>query len=316
MRFIVSLHWSSTLLKDSPVHGRAQTPTPWDGNAFRAGRDKRVGPLTPTSQSRRLRQALRCAETWRILRCTSLIVWLATRCTMTTQKPRSSRTAKRPAAPSAGPPFVSPYEKLKQAILSGELAPHQALVEVSLAKWCGVSRTPIREALRRLEQDGLIYRDMHGLRVRERSPEEILDLYDTRIVLEAAAAGVASERRTDHDVRLLRWSLQHGKEISSDDVDAMVEGNQQFHRAIWQATRNESLIDLLERLNLHLARYPGTTLSFPGRWADALREHEQLTDAIEGRNAHEAQEIARRHFAAARDIRLSLFAQERFPRKR
>lgn len=231
---------------------------------------------------------------------------------MTPQKPAADRSAKRRAAPSPRTPVVSPYERLKQAILRGELAPGQALVEVALADWCGVSRTPVREALKRLEQDGLVYRDMHGVRVRDRSPEEILDVYDTRIVLEAAAAAVASERRTDHDVRLLRWSLEYGREISIGDGDAMVEANQQFHRAIWQSTRNESLIDLLERLNLHLARYPGTTLSFPGRWTEALREHEKLTDAIERRYSQEAQEIARQHFAAARDIRLELFAKERF----
>src|ERR1700754_1808293 len=82
----------------------------------------------------------------------------------------------------------TPYERLKQAILDGELVPGQQLVEISLAQWCQVSRTPIREALSRLEQDGLALRTDRGLVVRERSPEEILDIYDTRIVLEAMAA--------------------------------------------------------------------------------------------------------------------------------
>lgn len=210
---------------------------------------------------------------------------------------------------------ISPYERLKQAILSGEIRAGQQLVELSLARWIGVSRTPIREALMRLEQDGLAYRNAHGLVVRDRSPEEILDLYDTRIVLESTAGRVAAERRTEHDIRLLRWNLTFGREVASDDAEAMVDANRQFHRVVWQSTHNESLIDLLERLDLHLGRYPGTTLASPGRWAAALEEHERLVDAIEQRKTDEAAEIAQNHFAAARDIRLALFAKERAQRR-
>ena len=90
----------------------------------------------------------------------------------------------------------------------------------------------------------------------------------------------------------------------------MVEANNRFHRAVWQSTHNESLIDLLERLNLHLGRYPGTTLRSPGRWATSLKQHEELVDAIERRDADRAAALANDHFAAARDIRLELFARE------
>lgn len=202
---------------------------------------------------------------------------------------------------------------IKQGILSGELEPGQSLVETSLAAWCGVSRTPVREALRRLEQDGLVERNDHGLAVRSRSPEEILDLYDTRIVLEATAGKVAAERRHEHDVRALRWALDRGRKVGGDDPAAMVDANRQFHRAVWLASHNESLIDLLERLDLHLARYPGTTLLSPGRWDTARDEHAALAGAIEKRNAGLAHAVAMAHFAAARDIRLALFADE-YPR--
>jgi DNA-binding GntR family transcriptional regulator len=219
------------------------------------------------------------------------------------------RKLERPMPPARAR-RADPYEMLKQAILSGELAAGQQLVETVLATWCGVSRTPIREALLRLEQDGLAYRSIHGLAVRERSPEEILDLYETRIVLEAMAGRVAAERRTDHDVRLLRWNLQRGAEVSDDDSDGMVAANEDLHKAVWHASHNDSLMDLLERLHLHLARYPGTTLSSPGRWGTALAEHAELVDAIERRDADGAHAIAQGHFLEARDIRLALFAKE------
>jgi DNA-binding GntR family transcriptional regulator len=205
---------------------------------------------------------------------------------------------------------------IKQAILSGELGAGQPLPEVALAKWCGVSRTPVREALRRLEQDGLAERSPHGLAVRERSPEEIIDLYDTRVVLEAFAGQVAAQRRTDHDIRLLRWNLDHSAAVPDTDEAGMMEANQQFHEAVWRASHNESLTDLLQRLSLHLARYPGTTLSSPGRWDKARAEHAGLVDAIEDRDGDAAYEIARGHFLAARDIRLDLFARETSAQRR
>jgi DNA-binding GntR family transcriptional regulator len=205
---------------------------------------------------------------------------------------------------------MAPYEMLKQAILSGEIPPGQPLVEVTLAEWCGVSRTPIREALLRLEQDGLTDRTDHGLAVRARSPEEILDIYYTRMVLEATASRVAAERRTDHDLLLLNWAMENCDSVLDTDRTRMVEANQQFHQSVWRASRNESLIDLLGRLNLHLGRYPGTTLASPGRWDMAREEHRQLLNAIERRDGEEAHRIAMAHFRAARDIRLALFARE------
>ncbi|WP_432837978.1 GntR family transcriptional regulator [Dactylosporangium sp. CA-092794] len=212
------------------------------------------------------------------------------------------------AAPD--PARLTPYEALKKAILSGEFKPGQPLVENALAEWCQTSRTPVREALRRLEQDGLVDSSDRGLVVRKLTPEEILDVYDVRIVLEGTAARVAAERRTDHDLRLLRLLLQKLNDVSESDRDSMVEVNEQFHRAIWKASHNAALLDLLERLHLHLARYPGATLSLgaPGRWAATHREHKRLVDAIDKRDGDTAHRVALAHFSNARDIRLELFA--------
>jgi DNA-binding GntR family transcriptional regulator len=215
------------------------------------------------------------------------------------------RTAPDPAVRQA-----QPYELIKHAILSGELGPGQALVENTLAGWCQVSRTPIREALTRLEQDGLVERTDRGLIVRERSPEEILDIYETRVALEGIVARMAADRRNEHDVRLLRRLLEQTELVDPQDDNAKVEINRLFHRAMWRASHNECLIDLLERIDLHLVRYPATTLSFPGRWAEAKQEHTALVDAVQGRDAARASEIALAHFSHARDIRLKLWYQD------
>jgi DNA-binding GntR family transcriptional regulator len=210
------------------------------------------------------------------------------------------------------PPAVkeSPYDKLKAAILDGTFAPGAPLVESSVADWCGVSRTPVREALTRLEQDGLVTRGERGLVVRERTPEEILDIYDVRILLEETAARLAAERHTPFDIIRLERLLRTGEEIDHCDPQALAESNREFHRAVWQAARSESLMDLLSRLNSHLLRYPTTTLSYPGRWEHALGEHRQLVAAIGNRDSVSAAEVARQHLTAARDIRLRLWEQD------
>jgi DNA-binding GntR family transcriptional regulator len=204
---------------------------------------------------------------------------------------------------------VSPYERLKQAIMTGELVPGQPLVETALAQWCEVSRTPIREALTRLEQDGLVHRSERGLVVRERSPEEILDIYETRIVLEGTAARVAASRRSALDLIHLRRIADALDAVDTSDENAMANGNREFHRAVWRASHNESLMDLLTRLDLHLSRYPATTLSQPGRWEVANGEHRALIQALDNHDIARAQELAAAHFTAARDLRLSIWAQ-------
>jgi DNA-binding GntR family transcriptional regulator len=202
---------------------------------------------------------------------------------------------------------LSPYERIKQAILDGTFQPGFALVELTVAEWCGVSRTPIREALLRLEQDGLVNKSERGMIVRERTPEEVLDIYEVRISLEVAAARIASERHTLLDRVRLERLMTRVEETDGPLGQLHADRNRDFHRGIWLASHNESLIDLLDRLNLHLLRYPLTTLTAPGRWKESLEEHRELVAAILAREPVRAQEIAQRHFTTARDIRLALW---------
>jgi DNA-binding GntR family transcriptional regulator len=201
------------------------------------------------------------------------------------------------------------YARVRAAILSGEFEPEQALTEMAIAAWCDVSRTPVREALQRLEQDGLAERGDRGLRVATRSAEQILEVYEARIVLEGAVAEAAANRRTDVDIARLRRALD-GSPSETDDLAALVATNRTFHRAVWTAGHNRTLIDLLERVEAHLQRYPFTTLSHPGRWAEATTEHRDLVSAIEDRRPADAADIARAHMRRARELRLQMWMDE------
>ncbi|MEU6711378.1 GntR family transcriptional regulator [Nonomuraea sp. NPDC046802] len=202
------------------------------------------------------------------------------------------------------------YDRLRAEIVDGTLTPGAALVEITLAERYGTSRTPVREALRRLQQDGLVERADRGMRVRTRSPEEILEIYEARIALEATAAAGAAQRRTDFDLVRLSRAQKAMTATPTSDPAAMAEANRAVHEAIWAASHNGTIVDLLTRLNSHLTRYPWTTLSMPGRWEEAIAEHAQIIDAIEKRDADRAYELAREHMAKARELRLRIYGDD------
>jgi DNA-binding GntR family transcriptional regulator len=204
---------------------------------------------------------------------------------------------------------VDVYQQLREAILDGTFAGDTPLTELSLAAKYKVSRTPVREALRRLEQDALVERGPRGMQVRARSPEEILEIYEVRTTLEAAAARAAAERRTDLD--LLRMEQLHASMIaaSKDDPDRLATANRRFHEAIWATSHNATLVDLLMRLNSHLSRYRETTLTYPHRLDAVLKEHEQLLEAIRTGDRESAGRIAEEHMIAARNVRLQMYAE-------
>lgn len=207
-------------------------------------------------------------------------------------------------------PLNDPYEQLKEAIYLGDLQPGQQLVETALAQSFRVSRTPIREALARLEQDGLVVRTRNGLAVRERTPGEVLDIYEVRVLLESAAGRTAAERRTNNDIFELRQAHRRYIAAGEKDQQERVLVNRRFHATVWEAAHQPALADLLRRIELQLGRFPITTLSYPGRWETSIEEHEALVAAIENRDGDKAAEIAGQHFTAARDIRLALWENE------
>lgn len=199
------------------------------------------------------------------------------------------------------------YHRLRADITSGELPPGAALVETQLATRYHVSRTPVREALRRLQQDGVVERADRSMRVRPSSPEEILEIYDVRVTLEGLAARTAAEQRGDYDLTRLRGLADRMRALGTADTAAMVTQNRLFHEAVWAASHNATLVDLLTRLHTHLLRYPETTLDYPGRWQEVLDEHDGLLAAIVARDGETARRLAERHMTGARDVRLRMY---------
>jgi DNA-binding GntR family transcriptional regulator len=203
---------------------------------------------------------------------------------------------------------VDVYGRLYDDVVAG-VWDGEALVAATLAQHYGTSRTPVREALRRLDHDGLVERGARSLRVRSRSPEEILEIYDVRIVLEGLAARTAAQRRSPLDVARLRRAAADMRATATDEARAMAAANRRFHEAIWTAARSTTLTDVLRRLHDHLRRYPESTLQAPGRWEAALAQHDELIALVEAGDADGARALAETHMAQARDIRLRMFTE-------
>lgn len=198
------------------------------------------------------------------------------------------------------------YERIRDAIISGQLAAGSVLSENRLAADFGTSRTPVREALHRLEIERLVERGSRGSVVRATSPEEILDIYDVRITLEGSAARAAATHATDLDLARLRALQDAMRGVEGGPERAAA--NRAFHAALWDASHSPTLIDLLERLHVHLLRYPTTTLDWPGRWDEVIREHDELLEAVSRHDGEAARAIAERHMAEAREVRLRMYA--------
>ncbi|WP_426959953.1 GntR family transcriptional regulator [Muricoccus radiodurans] len=195
---------------------------------------------------------------------------------------------------------------LLAAIEEGRLPAGTRLREAELARDLGLSRTPVREALKRLESQGLVTHEPHrGAVVASLDYAQTVELYHMREVLEGTAAGLAAQHATATEVAILRDMVERDRAIA-DDPAALAPANRHFHRQIHLSARNRILDRMLDNLRLSLALLAGTTLRLPARGRAAVEEHAAIVEAIAARDAAAAEEAARRHIRAAFAARLAL----------
>jgi DNA-binding GntR family transcriptional regulator len=198
------------------------------------------------------------------------------------------------------------YRELASRILSGTFSPGERLSEAGLARDFGVSRSPIRTAIAKLEHAGLLQRSGLVISVRERSAEDILEICRVRVSLEGMIAYDAALRWQELDIVRLKAAVLVGDAVNPVDAAAVVRSNREFHEALVAAAHNATLADLQERLSMQVAAAQSTTLTEPGRWQQAHAEHQGIVAAVQRRGADEAQRLAQMHLERARGLRMEM----------
>jgi len=201
------------------------------------------------------------------------------------------------------------YQRLRQEILSLQLKPGTGLLERPLAKRLGVSRTPVREALQRLEAEGLTRRYPRiGMVVAELTMREVVEAFQIREFVEPPAAAIASQVLQREDMAEL---LNQFKQVESSDADVAEKYTRhdrlddRLHDIVIEATGNSRLIEIMGNLRglCSRARSYGTRI----RYQEATREHQRLIRALMERDANKAESIMRRHLIAARNRLVQIF---------
>lgn len=211
-------------------------------------------------------------------------------------------------------PTQDAYSLILAAIDDGTYRPGDRLVESELADRFGVSRTPIREALQRLETQSLLTRDGRSLIVASLDHNQLAELYVVRAQLEGLAARLAAQHATPEEVRVLRDMVEEDRALIANPR-ALSRANKRFHRQIHLASHNRFLIQQLDLVHRSMALLATTSLEAEGRGQAAMDEHHAIVEAIARSDGDSADKALREHISKAFETRLKLEAGDRRKQK-
>ncbi|MDF2821503.1 MAG: GntR family transcriptional regulator [Clostridiales bacterium] len=189
------------------------------------------------------------------------------------------------------------FNTLRQAILKGELAPGERLMEKQLADRMGVSRTPIREAIRKLELEGLVVMIARkGAEVARITEKDLKDVLEVRCALEELAVKIACDKMSDKNVARLRKTIEDFKEaVIKKNVGKIIDKDVEFHDIIFESTENDKLIQIVNNLREQFYRYRVEHIRKSTDHSELLAEHLEIVKAISEKNVKVAMEAARAH---------------------
>ena len=206
-----------------------------------------------------------------------------------------SMTEEQQAMPLRDAVFMS----LRKAILTGKIKPGERLTEVKLGKILGTSRTPIREAIRLLEQENLVtIIPGSGARVSRMTVSDLQDVMEVRSALEQLSAGLACERITEEEkAELYEAYNAFVRSTQSEDSIMIADADVRFHNLIIKKKKNQKLGKILDGLADNIYRYRYEFIREDGHYEDLIREHKELYEAVISGNREVAEKSARSHIA-------------------
>jgi len=201
------------------------------------------------------------------------------------------------------------YEALLGAIRQNKFQPGQRLLETEICQWLHMSRTPVREAMRRLQAQGLLeHSPGGGVTVCLHDFHAVAELYVFRETLEGTAADLAAKHADKTEIELLTALIQIQQNLPND-AEIHARENKVFHNHLYRAAHNQFLLKSLQSLHESVALLGSTTLSVPGRIEVAVREHGEIVSAIAARDQQRAQDLARQHVRSSYQARVRLIME-------
>jgi DNA-binding GntR family transcriptional regulator len=189
------------------------------------------------------------------------------------------------------------FNTLREAIIIGELKPGERLMEVQLAEKMGVSRTPVREAIRKLELEGLV--DMvarRGAQVADLSVKDIMDVLEVRASLDGLATSLSSTRITQDELKeLMHINTQFTNYVEKENLQGIIKKDVEFHDIIYRSSRNEKLIQIASNLREQVQRFRVIYLKDFSSTKDIIKEHNEILEAIQNKDSNNAQSLAQKH---------------------
>lgn len=201
------------------------------------------------------------------------------------------------------------YAAFIDGLRIGTYLPGDRIRAEDVAKSFDVSRTPVREALSRLQERGLLQMTATGLAVTQLDRTAVLELYAVRELMEGSAARFAAQHASPSDLFTMRQIAEAFTATPADDPARVAQLNRAFHAALYEAAHNKFLLTILDGMHDTLMLLPSTTFAVGGRQGDAVGEHLAILDAIERRDPDAAEDHARSHIRHARDTRLGMMFQ-------
>lgn len=217
------------------------------------------------------------------------------------------------AAKDAANPKVSlgskAYERIREAIQQGDYTPGDRILEDEIAGRFSISRTPVREALRRLEDEGLLIHQPHrGMTVAKLDYQMVMELFVVRDVLEGTAARMAARLASDEEIENLEDMTRRELEVATS-AEGMAAHNRRFHAAIYMMAHNRYLLKTLSALADSMTLLSTTSFSRPERRSAACDEHRVIMEAIKARDPERAEATARAHIHSAHRMRLRMLSE-------
>lgn len=189
------------------------------------------------------------------------------------------------------------FNTLREAIIVGELKPGERLMEVQLAEKMGVSRTPVREAIRKLELEGLVEMiPRKGAHVADLSVKDIMDVLEVRATLDGLATALSASRITEDEIKELKHvQSQFANYVEKENLQGTIKKDVEFHDIIYRSSRNDKLIQIANNLREQVQRFRVIYLKDYGSPKDIVKEHSEIFEAVLRKDSEAARIAAKKH---------------------